>query len=245
MREEPARAALERLIHQRGSNYGALSRLIGRNAAYIQQYIKRGTPRRLDEEDRRTLARFFGVDEAVLGGPPPSGHVPARNGTARRKRNGATGVPSTDDLVVIPRLALEASAGPGNLDEDERPVGVVAFDPQWLKLSGLKAENLSILQVDGESMADTLNDGDSIMVDHNDGAARLRDGIYVLRLDDVLMVKRVALSPRPRAANENGTCRGWALTVTSDNPRYPTWPDMDPSLVDIVGRVVWVGRRIS
>ena len=48
-----ARAALERLIEERGEDYAALSRLIGRNAAYIQQFIKRGTPKRLSEEDRR------------------------------------------------------------------------------------------------------------------------------------------------------------------------------------------------
>lgn len=243
MKEELARTALERLIRQRGSNYGALSRLIGRNPAYIQQYIKRGTPRRLDEEDRRTLAQYFGVDEDVLGGPP-SGRASANNG-ATRGRRGRAELPGAGDLAVIPRLALAASAGPGSLDDDERPVGVVAFDRQWLKISGLKAEHLSMLQVAGESMADTLNDGDNIMVDHDDGAARLRDGIYVLRMDDVLMVKRVALSPCPSGGNGKEARKGRALTIASDNPLYPTWTDIDLSLVDIVGRVVWAGGRIG
>jgi hypothetical protein len=36
----------------------------------------------------------------------------------------------------------------------------------------------------------------TIMVDRGDAIERLRDGIYVLRLDDALMVKRVALAPR-------------------------------------------------
>jgi hypothetical protein len=69
MDENTPRLNLARLIADRGENYGALSRLLGRNAAYIQQFIKRGTPRKLDEEDRRLLARYFGVDEALLGGP--------------------------------------------------------------------------------------------------------------------------------------------------------------------------------
>src|SRR5215470_12267414 len=64
------RAELERLILERREDYAGLSRLIGRNAAYIQQFIKRGVPRRLAEEDRRKLARYFGVDESLLGGPP-------------------------------------------------------------------------------------------------------------------------------------------------------------------------------
>ena len=51
------RANLDRLIRERGEDYVGLSRLLGRNAAYVQQYIKRGTPRRLAEDDRRLLAR--------------------------------------------------------------------------------------------------------------------------------------------------------------------------------------------
>ena len=62
------RQALDVLIRQRGEDYSSLSRLLGRNAAYIQQFIKRGTPKKLSEDDRRTLARYFGVDERELGG---------------------------------------------------------------------------------------------------------------------------------------------------------------------------------
>ncbi|OYW86211.1 MAG: peptidase S24, partial [Sphingobium sp. 32-64-5] len=55
MDEASPQKILAGLIAEHGTNYGALSRLIGRNPAYIQQFIKRGTPRRLDERDRRIL----------------------------------------------------------------------------------------------------------------------------------------------------------------------------------------------
>jgi hypothetical protein len=216
-----ARMALDRLIAERGQNYADLSRLIGRNPAYIQQFIKRGTPRKLDEDDRRVLARYFGVDEAVLGGASRAPEAPAR----------VRGVPA---VVAVPRLALGASAGSGTLDEDERAAGVMAFDARWLRQLGMRPQRVSIIRVDGESMAPTLNDGDDIMVDHDDAADRLRDGVYVLRLDGVLMVKRVALGP----------LRG-RFSVLSDNAHYPDWADIDPALVDIVGRVVWTGRRLN
>ena len=219
------RAALDRLIVERGENYADLSKLIGRNPAYIQQFIKRGTPRRLSEEDRGMLARYFGVAETVLGGrdvaavPPP------------RLRGGR----SLPPVVMVPRLALGASAGAGSLDDDERAAGVMAFDAQWLRNLGVRQQQrVSIIRVDGESMAPTLNDGDDIMVDHTDDAAHLRDGIYVLHLDGVLMVKRIALGP----------LRG-RFSVLSDNVHYPDWTDIDPELVDIVGRVLWTGRRLS
>ena len=83
-------------------------------------------------------------------------------------------------------------------------------------------------------MAPTLSDGDDIMVNHDDDASRLRDGVYVLRLDGVLMVKRIATGPLRRR-----------VSVISDNVHYPNWTDIDPMLVEIVGRVVWHSRMMT
>jgi len=213
-----------RLIGAGGENYGALPKLRGRNPAYIQQFVKRGSPRKLDEADRKLLARYFGVDEALLGAPDAARVPQSPRGLARL----------AGDLVAVPRLALGASAGSGALEQDESAAGALAFDTRWLRNLGGRPDMLSLIRVDGESMAPTLNDGDDIMVDRSDGVERLRDGIYVLRMDDVLMVKRVALAPG----------RG-RFSVRSDNPLYPTWEDIDPALVAIVGRVIWTGRRVG
>ena len=62
---DDARRALDELIQQRGVNYSSVSRLLGRNAAYIQQYIRRGSPRQLDEQDRRWNEEFDGVKNRV------------------------------------------------------------------------------------------------------------------------------------------------------------------------------------
>lgn len=210
------RQVLDRLIRERGENYGAISRLIGRNQAYIQQFVKRGTPRKLDEADRRLLARYFGVEERLLGG------------AAQRQRD------QGGELCVVPRLALGASAGPGALEASEVAAGALAFDARWLRALGGRPDMLSIIRVDGESMAPTLNDGDDIMVDRSDGPARLRDGIYVLRMDEVLMVKRIALTPR----------RG-RIAIRSDNVLWPAFEDVDLRAVAIVGRVIWAGRRVG
>ncbi|MDQ4418904.1 S24 family peptidase [Sphingobium sp. DEHP117] len=231
MDENAPREFLAKLIADRGENYGSLSRLLGRNAAYIQQFIKRGTPRKLDEEDRRLLARYFGVDEMMLGAPGPG--APPHMLSDQRQESKI--FPKLESVVAIPRLLVEASAGHGALADDEEKVATIGFDRHWLKQLGLSPETVSIIDVKGESMSPTLVDGDTIMVDRADGAERLRDGIYVLRLDDALMVKRVALSPQRGVA---------ALTVSSDNRHYPTWQDVDPALVDIVGRVVWSCRRL-
>ncbi len=222
MDETSPRDILASLIAESGDNYGALSRLIGRNAAYIQQYIKRGTPRKLDEADRRTLAAYFGVEEKLLGAPESDSSAPQSSHNSNKNKV----------ISLVKRFDTAASAGVGSLAGEERAAGTIGFDHRWLRRLGLVPENLSIIDVKGESMAPTLNDGDTIMVNRADGAERLRDGIYVLRLDDALMVKRVALSPR--GARE--------LTVSSDNPHYPRWENIDRALVDIVGRVIWASR---
>ena len=210
-----ARAELERLIGERGEDYAGLSRLIGRNAAYVQQYIKRGIPKRLAEADRRLLARYFEVPEERLGGPAPDpGREPGH--------------------VVVPRLDVGASAGHGALPGEERTRSSLAFDAGWLRRLGTgDVRLLSTIRVEGDSMIPTLADGDEIMVDRGDAAERLRDGIYVLRMDDVLMVKRIARAP--------GQGR---VSVISDNPHYRSWDDLPMAAIQLVGRVVWTGRRV-
>jgi len=215
MVENDPRAALDKLIRERGEDYASLSRMLGRNPAYVQQYIKRGSPRRLGEEDRRRLARYFGVDEALLGGSGVGG--------------------SGHGLVSVPRLDVDASAGPGALEAGEKRLGRIGFDAAWLRRLGLAGgdpDRLSVIRVDGDSMSPTLSDGDEILVDREDGAGRLRDGIYALRLEETLVVKRVAVGP------------GGRVSVRSDNDAYPGWPDLDAAGIDVVGRVVWVGRRL-
>ena len=39
--------------------------------SYLQQFIERGTPRRLPEEDRRNLAIALNIDERQLGARDP------------------------------------------------------------------------------------------------------------------------------------------------------------------------------
>lgn len=214
MAQTEERAMLARLAAERGDDLASLSRLIGRNAAYVQQYIRRGTPRRLSEDDRRTLARYFGVPEEVLGGrpsEPAGGHV------------------------AVARLDVGASAGTGAFVGGEQAVSQLAFDAGWLRRIGAgHGSMLSVIRVEGNSMSPTLVDGDDILVDRADAAGRLRDGIYVLRREDSLMVKR--LSPNPA---------GCTVSIASDNKDYRSWPDCPLSSIELVGRVIWCGRRLG
>ena len=208
------RALLERLCAERGEDLAGLSRMLGRNAAYIQQFVRRGVPKRLKEDERRKLARYFSISEALLGGPEDG--------------------PPSFGLVSVKRHPVTVSAGPGAVVNEELGKPYFAFDERWLKsLTASTPERLSIVRVEGDSMSPTLNAGDDILVDLADGAKRLRDGIYVLRIDDAVVVKRLALNPVGRR-----------VTVQSDNPAYPDWPDCGLDKINCIGRVIWSGRRI-
>ena len=220
------RQRLDALIASRGEDYASLSRLIGRNPTYIQQFVKRGVPRRLSEDDRRKLARHFGIAERLIGGPDDSASraVVARPGLQAR----------SDDYVLIPHLDIGASAGGGAEPGGESPLAVLAFQASFVRgISAGRPEALSVIRVEGDSMLPTLADGDQILVDSDD-RERLRDGIYVLRTDDALLVKRLSVHPATRR-----------LTIRSDNDAYPSWDDCDPGAVSVIGRVVWVGRKLN
>ena len=215
MMSEDPRTVLERLCAERGEDFASLSRLLGKNSAYIQQYLRRGTPKRLREEERRTLAAYFNVPESMLGAP----------GEERLR----------SAMVAIMRAPVRASAGAGALNGDERERPYFAFDERWLKrMTTATTDDLVIIRVEGDSMAPTLGDGDDILIDRGDGGERLRDGIYVMRVDEALIVKRLAINPVSRR-----------VTVQSDNPAYPDWPDLAIDSIHCIGRVIWAARRVA
>lgn len=208
------RRTLEQLCRENGDDFAGLSRMLGRNPAYIQQFVRRGVPKRLKEEERRKLALYFGIAESVLGGPPERG--------------------AADGLATVYRHPVVVSAGPGAVPLAGAGQPLFAFDERWLKqLTATPPAKLSIVRVEGDSMAPTLNPGDDVLIDTLDCGERLRDGIYVLRIDDALLVKRLALNPVRRR-----------VTIQSDNPAYTDWPDCPIADVHCIGRVIWAGRRV-
>lgn len=165
---EPPPQALARIAAGQGVSLSALSRMLGRNVAYLQQYVGRGSPRVLPEADRAKLAAFLGVDEALLGGPPREAGE-----------------------VAVPFLLIAASAGPGALATDERPARTMPFARAALRDIGVAPDDASVILVAGDSMQPTLADGDRVLVDRADRRVPRRGGVFVIREGDALSVKRL------------------------------------------------------
>jgi len=203
------RETVAAMADQRGASLAALSRMIGRNPAYLQQFVQRGTPRRLDEQARARLAAFFGVDESLLGAPP---------------REAA--------MVAVPRIDAHAAAGPGGLVEDDCVIGEERIDPRVVQRLGVAPGALTMITARGTSMEPLIHDGDALFVDTGDRRLSSRPGLFVLRLDGVLLVKRVA-----RIGLE---CR-----IASDNPAAPPIAPVRADRAEIIGRVVRLARSLK
>ena len=209
------RERLTELAASRNASLAALSRMIGRNSSYLQQFVTKGSPRKLEEEDRRKLADFFAVAESELGAPEDRGGEPK------------------GEWVNVPRLPLEASAGPGSVSgavgAAEIPFDAFRFSRRWLREQGLDPAMLSSIRVMGDSMDPLLRDGDEILVDRTPRA--FREGVHVVRLGDALHVKLLQAVPPGR------------LRLISKNPAYEP-VEVAMTDVDVVGRVVWKGGRL-
>ena len=119
--------------------------------------------------------------------------------------------------------------------EAEEQTHLISFKPEWLnKEIGVNANDVFLMLLEGDSMYPTLKNGAMIMVNkHFNG---LCDGIYVMRYEQNLLVKRLQMLPKG------------IIKVKSDNNIYEPWEinkeNLDGTDMEIIGRVVWSGQRM-
>lgn len=137
----------------------------------------------------------------------------------------------TNDFAFVPLFDVRAAAGSGKLVTSEHIVDTLAFRADFLRheLNAGK-DDLYLIHVEGDSMEPTLRAGDVILVDHRRSLPD-REGIYVIRMDDALLVKRIQLQP------------GGRIVAASDNDNYKPFELKLEDGLAVIGRVVWAGRR--
>ena len=128
------------------------------------------------------------------------------------------------DRSPVEVLEVASAAGTGTEVYDETAVGLLWFRNDWLQRCSIDPRKSHIISVRGESMEPTLPDGCSILVDRNRREPH-EDGVYVMRTEEGLVVKRLGLDDRGR----------WELL--SDNPHWE--PTVMSYGTDIIGEVRW------
>ena len=143
-----------------------------------------------------------------------------------------------DEFAQVPMYDVAASAGHGALVEDEAVEGMLVFRNDWIRNElRVNPSELYLVTVNGDSMYPTLSPNDIILVHDTSHTGSVPcDGIYLLRLDGSLLVKRLQRRPSNR------------VKIISDNPSYEAYEVAADDLTDadfcVLGRVVWSGRKM-
>ena len=231
---------------------------VGKNHAYLHQFIFRGTPKRLPEDVRYRLAAHLGVDESQLRADDPRAFrplmPPTRSGLARsalanpagprqqapraerleRARRLVSVAAESGAIVAIPEVAVKAAAGGGTLVESEVEGAQWHFPADWVRTElRAHATDLRIITIDGDSMEPLLMPGDKVLID-TQRRSPTPPGVFVLFDGLGLVAKQVEHVPNTEPPR---------LAITSANPRYQRY-DRTADEVSIVGRVVWFARRM-
>lgn len=211
---DDVRKAIKQAIDESGMDLKEVSVAIGKNHAYMQQFLTRNIPRKLKEDDRRKLAEVLGIDESMIGGP----------------QSGATKASG----VGIALFDVRAGMGGGGL------VSVETYDngqphedsiagyfglPDVVSAGLRQPDKVYALPVTGDSMEPTLLGGSFVFVDTTHTNPTPAD-IYAVDYGDGLVVKRIELIPKSSR-----------LKVISDNDRYSDY-ELEREGVTVYGRVI-------
>ncbi|MGN6121691.1 MAG: S24 family peptidase [Sphingomonas oligoaromativorans] len=140
--------------------------------------------------------------------------------------------PNVDDVEMIPEVDLRYAMGDGAVLADYPEVGQIPFNRQFRRsLTSAPVEKLFVARGDGDSMLPTLINDDMVLIDTSQNRITQSDRIWALAVGDAGMIKRVRVL---------GTDQ---YELHSDNPSIRPQPITREELT-VVGRVIWVGRRI-
>lgn len=210
------RKRLSREIEMRQMDMKQLSLALGKNHAYVQQFLTRGIPAQLKEMDRRKLSELLNIPENELGGP----------------KYASDPQHAAPQFRTVTEYDIRASAGDGALTSEENIRSQWPFDPSYISdFLGLPNQDLAIIEVRGDSMEPTLSSGDRVMV-HLADKQISQPGIFIIYDGGGTVIKRVEKIPGQDK-----------IVLISDNPLHTRY-EISGDDVQIVGRVVWAAKRL-
>lgn len=223
--DQVRRTILKRL-KERNLEMKAVSLEIGKNHAYLQQFLERGVPAKLKEDVRSRLSEVLDLPEDLLGAPTKAAAPP----------------PPVRDQ--IDQIDATAGLGGGGLSivENTTENGITfhkevvhdywRFPPSIMSRLSAQPRHIKAFPSQGDSMTPTIMDGDVVFADTRHRVPS-PPGIYILA-DQFggVIVKRLEVVSRPGEESVR-------VRISSDNPKHV---DQELTLeeIQIIGR--YVGR---
>lgn len=139
-----------------------------------------------------------------------------------------------EGFILVPRYNVSGSMGNGHVIQSEQIVDHLAFRAEWVRTElGTSPNHLVLISAVGDSMEPTLRAHDLLLIDRSVMSVK-QDSIYAFAVDGELRVKRIQ------------RLFDGSLIIKSDNPDYTTetLTPQQSETINIIGRVVWSGRRM-
>lgn len=235
---DPVRLKVLKLVKDRkpATDMKTASIAMGRNAAYLHQFVYRGTPKVLSEDDREALAEHLGCNAEELKHKKVPPRKPRKKAAPKEGRIELSTVSTAPEgYMAIPEIDVRASAGPGALNEGLEETKEMWFFPDPVIRHEFRARpaDLRMITIDGDSMEPLLASGDRILIDTSQRVP-VPPGIFVIWDGMGLVAKRIEHEPNSEPPK---------VVIKSVNPKYDTY-ERDAEEVHIIGRVVWTSRRL-
>lgn len=139
---------------------------------------------------------------------------------------------AVDGAIAIKRVDLSYAMGDGTDLADYPEEEDVLFDPGFLRrITRAPAHRLFIARGDGDSMFPTLINDDEVVIDTTQRILNMQDRIWACAFRGAGMIKRLRIVGDQQ------------VEIRSDNQTVPP-QTVSAEDLHIVGRVIWVGRRV-
>jgi len=194
------RKKLEKHIISSGHTFREISLKIGRKDSYIQQYIKYGFPKRLNEVDRKRICQVLNIeekelldDELLRNGVPetPLIKLSELEGNAR-------------DYICIDIIEPRV----GEAISNSRVIGRMAFNyKEFYGWCNGNPYNLKIIRLNSDNMEPSVPSGSLILYDSS-LMEYTGDGLYLVQFDNRISLKRLQKTSAD------------SYLLKSENPRY-------------------------
>lgn len=141
---------------------------------------------------------------------------------------------AADGEALVKVWDVEARAGHGAIVPEYEAIAYkLAFPPDYLRsITTSDPRNLEIITVKGKSMVPTLDNDDIVMIDSTKTQIGY-DGVFVLRMDDTLHVKRI----------QRGSTAGYVRIISDNRFEFPEF-ERAKNDIEVIGKVIWAGKKM-